>query len=139
MRIERIYAVRHNSKLRLVKPYRLLKGLRMNRSMGAALMSALVFPGTGHFYLRRPVRACLFLLPALGSALVYFGDAASRASDLVDQVMAGRVAPDAAAMAAKLDASSGSAFVTACGWIFVLCWIGSIVDSFIVGRGSPPP
>jgi hypothetical protein len=111
----------------------------MNRSVGAALMSALVFPGTGHFYLRRPVRGCLFLLPALGAAIVYFGDTAARVSDTLDQVMAGRIAPDAAAIAAKLDAQGGSAFVTACGWIFLLCWIASIVDSFIAGRASPPP
>jgi TM2 domain-containing membrane protein YozV len=109
----------------------------MNRSVKAALISGLVFPGAGHLYLRHPLRGCLFLLPALLGAYVYTSDMMTRVSAMLDQVLAGRVAPDPAAIAAKLDAQGGgSAFVAACGIVFLLCWIGSIIDSFVVARSA---
>jgi hypothetical protein len=112
----------------------------MNRSVGAALISAFVFPGAGHLYLRRPGRGCLFLLPALGGAIVYFGDFAARVSNMLDLVMSGQVAPDPAAIAARLQAQGGaSPFVTFCGIVFLMCWIGSIIDSFVVARSAAPP
>jgi TM2 domain-containing membrane protein YozV len=111
----------------------------MNRSVNAALISGLVFPGAGHLYLRRPLRGCVFLLPALFAAFVYAGDIISRVSEMLDQVLAGRVAPDPVAIAARLEAQGGgSAFVTACGIVFLVCWIGSIIDSFVVERSAAP-
>jgi hypothetical protein len=107
----------------------------MQRSVSAALLSAFVFPGAGHLYLRRPARACLFLVPALVAAIWYFSDLMTRASRLADQVLAGTLPLDPAAIAARLDAQGpGSPAVTICGVVLVVCWVGSIVDSFIVAR-----
>lgn len=109
----------------------------MNRGVTAALISGLVFPGAGHLYLRRPLRACLFLVPALLAAIVYFGDMAQRVSSTVDKVMTGAVAPTTAAIGAQLDAQGpASALVTASAVVLVACWLGSIVDSFVVGRSA---
>lgn len=111
----------------------------MNRAVSAAMLSAFVFPGAGHLYLRRPLRACAFLLPALVAAYIYFGDMANRVSGAVDDVLAGRVAPDTTAIAARLDAANGAApFVTFCGLVLLACWVGSIVDSFVVARTAKP-
>jgi hypothetical protein len=110
----------------------------MNRAVSAALLSALVFPGAGHLFLRRPRRACLFIVPTLVAAFVYFGDMATRVSSMVDQVLAGRVAPDPAAIAARLDAQGAAPLVTLCGFVLLACWVGSIIDSFVVARTSAP-
>jgi TM2 domain-containing membrane protein YozV len=111
------------------------KDFYMQRAVRAVLLSALVFPGAGHLYLRRPLRACVFLLPTLVAGFVFAGDIMRRASALADQVMAGTLPLDPAAITARLQAQGGtSALETACGAVLVACWLGSIVDSVIVAR-----
>lgn len=110
----------------------------MPRALTAALLSAFVFPGAGHFYLRRPLRGCLFLVPALVAALVFFGDVVRRASALADQVAAGTLPLDPAAIAERLHLQGGvGASATISGAVLVACWIGSIADSFVVAHGAP--
>jgi hypothetical protein len=107
----------------------------MQRAVNAALLSAFVFPGAGHLYLRRHRRACLFLVPTLVAAFVFAGDVMQRASALADQVIAGTLPLDPAAIAARLQAQGGtSALETVCGAVLVACWLGSIVDSVVVAR-----
>jgi hypothetical protein len=111
------------------------KDFVMQRAVSAALLSAFVFPGAGHLYLRRPGRACLFLVPALVAAVWFFGDLMARASQLADQVLAGTLPLDPAAIAARLDAQgAGSPAATICAVVLVVCWAGSIVDAFVVAR-----
>jgi hypothetical protein len=60
---------------------------------------------------------------------------AQRVSSTVDKVMTGAVAPTTAAIGAQLDAQGpASALVTASAVVLVVCWLGSIADSFVVGR-----
>jgi hypothetical protein len=111
----------------------------MQLAVRAALLSAFVFPGAGHLYLHRPKRACLFLLPTLVAAVWFASDVMSRATALADQVLAGTVALDPAALAARLEAQGGGSYVTTvCTVVLVVCWIGSIVDSFVVAQGAAP-
>lgn len=110
----------------------------MNRAAAAALLSALVFPGVGHFYLRRPRRAWLFLVPALVAAVIWFGDVTSQVSAILDQVASGAIAPDPVAIAAKLEKEGGgSSLVSLASIVFVVCWIGAIVDCFLIARRGP--
>ncbi|MGZ5199603.1 MAG: DUF6677 family protein [Telluria sp.] len=111
----------------------------MNRAPAAALLSALVFPGVGHFYLRRPRRAWLFLVPALVAAVLWFGDVMTQVSTILDQVQSGAIAPDPAAIAARMEAHGGDSLLTTLsGIVFVVFWAGSIIDSIVVARSSRP-
>jgi hypothetical protein len=109
----------------------------MQRALTAGLLSALVLPGAGHLYLRRPARACLFIVPTLVALFVIVGDVVKRASALADQVLAGTMPLDPAAIAGRLQAQGGtSALETACGAVLVICWLGSIVDSVMIARAG---
>jgi hypothetical protein len=111
----------------------------MNRKLGAALLSAFVFPGVGQIYLRRPRRACLFLVPALLAAGFYFNDLFTHVSSILDQIQSGVLAPDPAAIAARLEAQgSSSPLANLSGPVLLACWLGSIVDSFVVARRAAP-
>ncbi len=111
----------------------------MNRAAAAALLSALVFPGAGHFYLRRARRAWLFLVPALVAAVIWFGRVATQVSTVLDQVMSGAVAPDPVAIAARVEAQGGnSPLVELAAIVFVVMWVGSIIDTIVIARRSRP-
>jgi hypothetical protein len=108
----------------------------MNRSKGAAAMlSALVFPGVGQWYLARRRLALLFAVPALVAGYVYLDFALDEANALAGQVLAGSVPLDPAALAAKLEAQPTSWAVTLSGWVFVVCWVGSVAEA-LFGKTS---
>jgi hypothetical protein len=109
--------------------------MRMNRSKGAAaLLSALVFPGVGQWYLHRRRIALLFAVPALVAGYLYFSFALDQANAVAGQVLSGSVRLDPAAIAAQVEAQPMSWAVTVSGWVFVACWVGSVLEALLGGR-----
>ncbi len=109
----------------------------MSRPVIAALISALVFPGAGHLYLKRGGRALLFLLPTLAAVVVFLGQAFGQASEIAEQIMAGTVAPDPVAIAARLEQSGGASTVgTVAAGVMLVCWIGATVDAYLLARAG---
>ena len=106
----------------------------MNRAVNAALISALVFPGAGHLYLKRGARACLFLLPTLVAVMVWLNDAMAQASAIAAQIMAGTMSADPVAIAASLEQHGGSTLTTLAVTVMVVCWIGATLDAWMLGR-----
>lgn len=106
----------------------------MRRSIKAALMSALFFPGSGHILLGRTRRGLLFLLPALLAA-VYVGTYALQSANAVlQQIDSGALALDPQRIAEQIANSPGSdaPFMTAAVLVMLLAWIGSIIDAFVI-------
>lgn len=109
----------------------------MNRSVIAALLSALVFPGAGHFYLKRPARALAFLLPAAAAVLYFLGKVAGQVSEMVGLVQSGALAFDPVAIGARLEHSGiDSPMMTMAIWVMIACWLGAIVDAALLGRAA---
>ena len=108
----------------------------MSRSMIAALMSGLVFPGAGQWFLKRRARACLFLLPTLLAVGFFIAQAASQASLLLEQIQSGQLALDPVALAAQLEpqAGAGSPWVNLAAIVMIACWALSVIDAWLLGR-----
>jgi hypothetical protein len=107
----------------------------MNRSKGAAaLLSALVFPGVGQYYLGRRRLALLFAVPALVAGYVWLNFALDQANALAGQLLGGTMPLDPAALAAKLEAQPAPTSVTLSGWVFALCWVASVVEAWLGKR-----
>lgn len=107
----------------------------MNRSLVAALLSGLVFPGAGQLYLKRGKRALLFGLPALAAAIVFISGVMARASAIIDQIQAGTVALDPVAIAAQLEAQDkGSMLGTISATVMIAAWILSVIDAWRLGK-----
>jgi hypothetical protein len=106
----------------------------MKKSMKAALWSALVFPGVGHFVLKRYARGLLLLVPtivAFGFILTYV---VQKASTLAEKIVSGTVPADAATIEALVSGSAdGSTMTDIAGYVILACWVVGIVDSYRIG------
>ncbi len=108
----------------------------MSRSVSAALLSALVFPGAGQVFLRRRARACLFAIPAAACAYYFISQMLERVMPMVDQISNGTMALDPVAIAAQLEQHGGSARMDMALGVMVLCWVASIADAWWCGRSN---
>jgi hypothetical protein len=103
----------------------------MNRSTKAALLSGLVFPGIGQWYQRRLGLAVLFALPALVAGYVYLNHSLDEANAIASQVLSGAMPLDPAAIEARLEGQPTPLSVTLCGVVFLVCWVGSVVEALL--------
>jgi hypothetical protein len=101
----------------------------MRKNVAAALLSGLVFPGAGQWWLGRRLRGLLFLAGAAAGGYAYLSYSLDTAWALADQVLAGKIDP--AAVAAQAEAQATPFWVSAAGLVFVLCWAGSVIDAWL--------
>lgn len=111
----------------------------MDRSLRAALLSALVFPGAGQLYLGRRARGCLFMLPALAAAGYVLAQVFERTSALLDDINSGRLAFDPVLIAARLEqqGQDGAPLTTVAVAVMLACWAVSALDAYRTGRAAP--
>jgi hypothetical protein len=108
----------------------------VRKSLKAALLSALVFPGAGHFSLHKPVQGAL--ISAVAFVCLYFllTTAVDIAQQLSVKLQKGEVPFDVAKIdemvAGQLAAGEGSGTNIA-SLLLLVCWLVGIVDSFRIG------
>jgi hypothetical protein len=111
----------------------------MSRSVKAALLSALVFPGIGHFFLKRPVQG--ILLAGVSIVCVYFFMSASieMAQEIVVKIRNGEMPLDMIRIMQELSKQSegrNGQLVNGAVFILTICWLAGIIDSCRVGRAQ---
>lgn len=113
-----------------------MSGSPLSQRNKALLLSGLLLPGSGHILLQRTLRGCLFALPTIAAIVFVLRDLMARANELADQIASGALPLDPQLIVEKvqaLSASDGPAMSIAV-WVLVACWIGSLVDTFIITR-----
>ncbi len=117
----------------------------MTRSLKAMLLSALLFPGAGHLWLKHYWRGAVLMLVTLGAASMLIRSIFERAMTVVDQITAGDIVADTDTIAQMLAATSQARAAnhdTALVTVLAVCWVIGIADSFRLGRqqgASPDP
>lgn len=108
----------------------------MHRSVTAALLSGLVFPGTGQIYLGRRRRGWLFVLLALAAVLYLATQVMPPVLAIADEIASGTLALDPAAIALRLEQRGQAAnpLHTLAALVMLLCWIASTIDAWWLGR-----
>lgn len=109
----------------------------MKKSVKAALLSALVFPGCGHFVLRRYKTACALLLVTLVTLGVLIDDAMTQAKIITDKILANEIPLDPQAISDSVMAATAggdSLLVSAATWALTIAWLIGIIDAYRVGR-----
>jgi len=109
----------------------------MKRSTKAVLLSALVFPGVGHIYLKKYVPGSLLAGAALTSLYYLTAKAVTRAMQIVDKILSGEIQPDIAViteLVSKQPAGTEALLINIATAIFTISWIAGMVDAYRVGR-----
>ncbi|APA68859.1 MULTISPECIES: DUF6677 family protein [unclassified Janthinobacterium] len=111
-----------------------MSGSSLSKRNLALLLSALVFPGSGHFVIGRKARGCLFLVPALVALAFVLRQIMARLDQVMAQIDSGALPLDVQLIVERVDALSandGPAMTVAVG-VLVLCWLGSLVDTVLL-------
>lgn len=108
----------------------------MSRALKASLLSALVFPGLGHIYLKRRLRGLLLAGVALVALVLVMSNAVDTALQLSDAILSGELQPDSASIAAALAAQPPDAdavLVNGAYAALLIAWLFGIIDAWRIG------
>jgi K+-transporting ATPase c subunit len=108
----------------------------MKKSTKAALLSALVFPGAGHIYLKKYLTGSALIGVSFAGLYYLISRAAEEASQLSTQIQSSAAPPDITAitdMVSKWSSSSQGQLLSNITMIITICWIAGIIDSYRLG------
>jgi hypothetical protein len=108
----------------------------MQKSVQAALYSALIFPGAGLYWLKRYWQAAGFILPALAITVYVLREAMLSAYQLRDKISTDAVPLDVMTIAfeAQRTVEQLTANLDSAIWLLIICWLLSIGASYLAGR-----
>ena len=109
----------------------------MKKSTKAVLLSALVFPGAGHFFLKKRISGAILAVASLAAFYLIVSNMLERAQQIVDKILSGEVNPDEAAIAELLSrqpVGSESQLLDIAWIVLIISWSIGIVDSYRCGR-----
>lgn len=102
----------------------------MKKSTNALILSALVFPGAGHLYLKK-IKTGLTLICITLIALIYIiSDIMDRTFSVVEQVQSGTVAVDMGSIRALIEQQPAGEWVGMASYIIVGCWLVGMIDCY---------
>jgi TM2 domain-containing membrane protein YozV len=110
----------------------------MKASIKAALLSALVFPGSGQMYLKRYVRGLIPMVLVLAGLGVLIVQAAIGALQVLDkmqiQLQGGTVDMNAVSNLAAGSSTHGDPYSSLLAIGIAICWIFSVIDAYRLGK-----
>jgi hypothetical protein len=121
----------------------------MNQALKAALFSAFVFPGSGHFLLKKHIRGVLLAGVTCVCIGVLLSIALEKAQEISFKIQSGEIPPDLSRImdeVSKLSASGTTQQADMATYILAICWLVGTVDAYRVGwlrnknraRSKPP-
>lgn len=109
----------------------------MRQSLKAALFSAFVLPGSGHFLLKKHVRGALLSGVTILCAWALLSTALEKAQEISLKIQSGEIPLDITRITDEVTrqaAGGGTQLADLATYLLVICWLVGIVDSFRVGR-----
>ena len=108
----------------------------MKKSTKAALLSAFVFPGVGHIYLKKYVPGAVLVGVSLVGIYYLISKTVERSLQIVEKIQSGDIQLDVTAITELVSKQSTGTeaqllnFATA---VIIICWLIAIIDSYRVG------
>jgi len=101
------------------------------------MLSALIIPGAGHWYLGKRWQAVALMLASFAALSVLVSNAITQASLLADRILSGEIQPEMSALMnllAEQQHASTSNSMTFATVAVALIWLTGIVGAWISGR-----
>lgn len=107
----------------------------MKKALSAALLSAFVAPGCGHYYLKHKRTALVFFVLAILSLGMLLADVNEVAQRIALDIQNGTIPLDINAIMDEVTKQTHSSMRSARGTVygFVICWMLALLDSFRLG------
>lgn len=109
----------------------------MTKSLKAALLSALIFPGVGHFFLKKNLSGIALSGIALSGLYCIVSQMVERALQITDKIQHGEIPLDVAAISeliSKQPTGADAKLLNIASTVLIISWLIGIVDSYRVGR-----
>ena len=109
----------------------------MTKSTKAVLLSALLFPGSGHFYLKKPIMGSVLTIISIVCLYFFTVSVFSLAKAISDKILTGEIAPDIIEISAAITnglADSGLHQLNILTISIFSCWLFGMVDAYRLGR-----
>ena len=109
----------------------------MKKSTKAALLSAFVFPGAGHLYLKKFVSGSILVGVSLVGIYYLVTTTVERAWEIAEKIQSGAVQLDAMTvteLVSQQSAGSDAQLANIATLAIIICWVLGIIDSYRVGR-----
>ena len=105
--------------------------------MKAALLSAFVFPGAGHFFLKKHLTGTVLAGSAFISLYLVVSKTVERALQIFEKIQRGEVQPDIAAiteLVTRQSTGTDAKLLNIASAVFIISLLVGIIDSYRVGR-----
>ncbi len=109
----------------------------MTRTMKVVLLSGVVFPGAGHFYLKKYFFAVLLTMIASVCSYLIIMNFTIRILTLFEKIQSGEVAPDFSLMIQFIltQPEDPAARLSVVVWVvMMICWLVAVFDSYRIAR-----
>lgn len=110
----------------------------MKKSIIAALMSLLVFPGTGHVWLKKTKLGMSLIFISMMALLVSIAEIFKVIMRVLNDINSGRINIDPELLTATImenlhNGSNNSSLLNTALTVLIVCWIFSTLDAFRIG------
>ncbi len=109
----------------------------MKKSVKAALFSALVFPGSGHFLLKKHLQGAVLAGITILCVWALASTALEMAQEISLKIQSGEIPLDVTRIMDEVSKQASSGDTQAASYttyLLLICWLVGIVDSYRVGR-----
>ena len=109
----------------------------MKKSIKAVLLSALVFPGAGHLYLKKHILGAILGCASLAALYVIAVNMLERAQQIAEKIVHGEIELDVAEIAEMLSTQpigNDSQLYDVAWTVLIISWLIAIASSYRIGR-----
>lgn len=110
----------------------------MSKSTKSVILSLLVLPGAGHFFLKKYYMGSALASISVVSVYYILSIALEKAVDISQKIQLGEIHPDIIAVTEMISnnpvGSDDAQVVSVATTSIIICWLIGIVDSYRVGR-----
>ncbi|NOY71225.1 MAG: hypothetical protein GXP14_02440 [Gammaproteobacteria bacterium] len=111
----------------------------MKKSTKAALLSALIFPGMGHFYLKKHIHGAVLSATSFAGVYYLVSAAVEKALQILEKIQSSGIQPNVSEISELISAQSAisgseTGLMNIIPILLLICWVYGIASSYRLGN-----